>query len=214
MKQQGWTWDSKVAVSDIPINIRGLLIHEMEEWIADFHTTKDPIHIKWNGKCHFCGHPEAAIFTGACEYQGGIVMYQANQPIWERSFPYSKQQALAHITTQETQSGAEGVVEAILQEDFSNCCLAVCMDATASLPTLQNCGSKRRQFTEHARLLYQVTRNRRIVLQLYHIQGESNPADAPSRIQLGVKEYQLRTDIFQWISRRHGPIKVDCFAAR
>jgi len=189
---------------------------DMTAWMADHTAVTDPVLICWNGKHHFCGNPMAVIAVDACPWQGGFTVHETENgpPVMTRKMPFTYDQASHHIALQETMNGTESVVEAVLERGYHHGTLALLGDATASLPTWQNAGGRKPHYTKTADLMERVLRDRCLTLQVYHIEGEKNPADAPSRDLVGLNEYKLNPDIFQIMFSGNTLTWVDAFAAR
>jgi hypothetical protein len=212
-----WTRDLPIAartVGDVP---QKLLLRDLRLIVADYKQVKSPQLISWNGKYHHCGLPLATIFVDACNFQRGFTVQQdlkRNHPAMERSYPMDKKEALLHITEQEEMAGVEALEEVIETRNYQLGTIAMCVDATAGAPYLQTGGGRKAHLTERVRHLYQVLRQRRLVPLIYHIAGEINPGDKPSRAILGPKEYKLCTKVYQEFNQRWGPVQMDCFAAK
>jgi hypothetical protein len=189
---------------------------DMAAWIADFTAVTNPVLINWNGKHHFCGNPMAIIAVDACPWQGGFTVHETDTgpPVMTRKMPFNQEQATHHIALQETENGTESAIEAVLERGYHHGTLALLGDATASLPTWQNAGGRKPHYTKTADLMERVLRDRCLTLQVYHIEGEKNPADAPSRDLVGLNEYKLNPQIFKTMFNGNSQTWIDAFAAR
>jgi len=216
-KIKDWDRDSPVQPSTIdPAPIK-LLQRDLRLLVEDYPNLKSPELICWNGKYHHCGLPMATIFVDACNFQRGFTVsadLQHNHPKLEQSYPMDQHEARLHITEQEEMAGVEAMQEVVLTRDYKMGTIAMCVDATAGAPYLQTGGGRKAHLTERVRSLYKLLRQRRLVPLIYHIKGEINPGDAPSRKILGNKEHKLCTQVYQQFNKHWGPITMDCFAAK
>jgi hypothetical protein len=207
--------DKSIQVESIPLQIMERVHSNSKEWMADYNEIADKEMISWNGRHHHCGHPMATIFTDACEWQKGVYVHaNENHPEIQRQIPMDWQGADQHITHSETDASTDGVIETVLERDLHDGCLALCVDASATMPYQQNRGGRLQALSDKIRAQTRLLKQRRLTTMVYHIQGLKNPADKPSRDLVGAAEYQLATPIFDSMKEAWGPFSVDAFAAK
>jgi hypothetical protein len=215
LNTNGIARDKPLSVSMIPVGIITHVRANLQEWIGDFNQVSNAEMISWNGRYHHCGHPMATIFTDACEWQKGVLVY-ANKdfPEISRQIPMNRMDADQHITHSETDASTDGVIETVLERDLYDGCIALCVDASSAMPYQQNKGGRIQALSDKMRTQTKLLRERRLTALVYHVQGVKNPADKPSRDLVGAAEYMLAPEIFDLMNKTWGPFTIDAFAAK
>jgi hypothetical protein len=216
MEDPAWAWDRQVPVPNIPNRLLYSIIEEMQWWIKGYDALS-PHTIHWNGKYFLNDTPMCTIYTDACNHTMGVWVpkdIENDFPMINRTKPFTGSMINAHITLQETVAGVDGVLETLKERNYSNGVICTRVDATVAVKYLRCLGGKKSKYTAEVMELQQELRDRRLINWVTHIKGEDNPADKPSRTILGLAEYKLSSQVFQWMNNTWGPFTLDLFAAR
>lgn len=209
-------WDVKYEVASLGLELRKALLVEMEYWMAGYRP-EDPAWIHWNGRTHQVGEAVVTLYTDACNYQWGVyIAADKSRGYPEVSYkrPFHGDQLGWHITLQETYGAAQGVLEVVKERDLWDCIVLAMVDATTAVKYVRCLGGKKQAHAKAVMAMEEECIRRRVEVRCFHVPGEMNPADAPSRDLVGVNELSLHESIFDELSRRWGPFEVDCFAAQ
>jgi len=215
----GEKWDMEVVVGDIPEDLRTAVTKECNTWTSEYNV--DAPHLTpWNGKIVYTDPPVAVVFTDACNRGGGLwVEGDELHPPLNVTWPWVGSEIHAHITYQETAAAADGIVHTVEERRYQHCTVAVKVDATTAVKYIQCKGGKKLECARRVWSMMKVLRKRRVYVgddktfESFHVKGEVNPSDVPSRRALGMSEWALNDGVFKAIEQKWGPFCLDAFAA-
>ena len=212
-------WDMPVGVSEIPQDISTAVMAEIACWTGGYDKQR-PELIEWNGRLIYSDPPEAVVFTDACSRAGGV--WTAGDDMHEEidmSFPFVGQEMQGHITFQETAAAADGLIHVLEERDYRMCTVAMKIDATAAIKYLRCNGGKKLKYAKRVWEAMTCARTRRVYVggendfEDWHVEGEANPADTPSRRNAPMAEWRLNSSAFNHLNKCWGPFTLDAFAA-
>lgn len=214
MKSPNWDWTTNYTVATVPSELRQAVATELKWWVRDYNKhTPELIH--WNGKHHHNRKPTVKIYSDACNYQWGYWVAKTDQfPELNIKRPFSGDQLNWHITLQETYAAAQAVIEVARLRNLKDCSILARSDATTTVHYVKCSGGKK---MAHAMAIVPMEEEclaRRISVTCFHIAGENNPGDAPSRDLVGVAQYKMHEAVFAAAHQQWGPIAGDLFAAQ
>ena len=220
MKAVGMDWDRQIAVRDLPEGRVAAVIKEIDLWTQGFGDLEHKVNIAWNGRLVYSEPPEAVIFTDACSRAGGVWVEKTDQfNEIDMNFPFTGKEIEEHITYQETAAAADGLTHTLVERNYTMCTVAMKIDATAAIKYMKCAGGKKVALASRVWDSVKETRKRRVYVgsnndfTTFHVVGKKNPADKPSRLNVGFSEWKMNKPMFDVRSKRWGPFRLDAFAA-
>ena len=211
-------WDVEYKIGMLQKELKHELVVEMKYWCRGYESgTPETIH--WNGRVHQSGAAVVTIFTDACNYQWGLQIAEdktRGYPEVRYKRPFHGDQLGWHITLQETYGAAQGVLETVKERDLWDCVVLARVDATTAVKYVRCLGGKKQAHAKAVMPMEEECIRRRIEVRCFHVPGEMNPADAPSRDLVGKDELSLDGTVMALmeVELAWGPWEVDCFAAQ
>ena len=219
MLRTNMDWDQTLMVSELPKDKVSAVIAEVHLWTRNYDAD-NKVAIAWNGKLVYSDPPEAVIFTDACSRAGGVWVEETKRfPEIDMNFPLVGAEIHEHITYQETAAAADGLVHTLVERDYRMCTVAMKIDATAAIKYMKCSGGKKLALARRVWDSVKETRRRRVYVGsnndfgTWHVQGKKNPADKPSRKNVGFSEWRMNKEVFEVLDQKWGPFGLDAFAA-